>query len=86
MKVHIIRADGTEESVEAKHSEIADLIGADCLDGFSLRDGRYVWVDDMGHAAEKPINVKATKLYHGICKPGTTHQIVGDVAIIEDAS
>lgn len=34
--------------------------------------------------ARKPVNEKATKLYHKVCKPGTTHQIVGDVAIVVD--
>ena len=34
--------------------------------------------------ARKPINQRATELYHAICKPGTTHQIVGDVAICHD--
>lgn len=35
--------------------------------------------------ARKPVNPKATALYHGICRPGTTHAIVGDVAIVVDA-
>lgn len=35
--------------------------------------------------AHKPLNAEATKLYHSICRPGTTHQIVGDVAIVLDA-
>lgn len=35
--------------------------------------------------ARKPANVEATKLYHAVCNPGTTHQIVGDVAIVNDA-
>jgi hypothetical protein len=35
--------------------------------------------------AKKPVNEKATKLYHRVCKPGTTHQIVGDVAIAKDS-
>ena len=35
--------------------------------------------------ARKPINAKATALYHSVCRPGTTHQIVGDVAIVVDA-
>ena len=35
-------------------------------------------------AARHPVNVEATKLYHAICKPGTTHQIVGDVVIVYD--
>lgn len=34
--------------------------------------------------AKRPVNEAATRLYHGICKPGTTHQIVGDVAIAWD--
>jgi hypothetical protein len=33
----------------------------------------------------KPINEKATKLYWSVCKPGTIHQIAGDVAIVVDA-
>lgn len=35
--------------------------------------------------ALRPLNAKATALYHGVCLPGTTHQIVGDVAIFEDS-
>ncbi len=35
--------------------------------------------------ARKPVNQKATQLYWSICKPGTTHRIVGDVAIVNDA-
>ena len=32
----------------------------------------------------KTINPEATKIYHSICRPGTTHQIVGDVVIALD--
>jgi hypothetical protein len=32
--------------------------------------------------ARLPVNAKATALYHEVCKPGTTHAIVGDVAIL----
>lgn len=35
--------------------------------------------------ARKPFNPNATLLYHAICIPGTTHQIVGDAAIIDDS-
>lgn len=31
-----------------------------------------------------PVNHEATQLYHRICLPGTTHKIVGDVAIALD--
>jgi hypothetical protein len=34
--------------------------------------------------AKKPVNVEATRMYHANCRPGTTHQIVGDVAIVPD--
>jgi hypothetical protein len=34
--------------------------------------------------ALKNDNPEATKLYHAICIPGTTHRIVGDVAIVVD--
>lgn len=34
--------------------------------------------------ALKPVNFKATALYHANTKPGTTHQIVGDVIIVPD--
>jgi len=32
----------------------------------------------------KPVNDKATELYHSICKPSATHQIAGDVAVAWD--
>lgn len=82
MQVHIIRVDGTEEHVEANQRDIHTLIGADCMDGFSLRDGRYCYVDDTGMVDGKPMNEKATALYWGICRPGTTYPICGDVAIV----
>jgi hypothetical protein len=34
--------------------------------------------------ARKPLNKKATALYHSVCIRGTTHQIVGDVVIVRD--
>ncbi len=34
--------------------------------------------------ARKPVNVKATALYLAECRGGTTHQVVGDVAIVPD--
>src|SRR5262245_62957022 len=43
---------------------------------------RYVVLQPV--RARKPINPEATKLYHAICRPGVTHQIVGDVAIITE--
>lgn len=34
--------------------------------------------------ARKPVNVKATALYHLNCYPGSKHQIVGDVVVMPD--
>jgi hypothetical protein len=34
--------------------------------------------------ARKPVNEKATALYLANCRPGTTHQIVGDVVVCPD--
>jgi len=34
--------------------------------------------------ALRPVNPEATKMYWAICVPGTTYQIVGDVAIVRD--
>lgn len=87
MNVHIIRTDGTEERLRMPFEKIETAINARGMDTVNLRDGRIMLVDDMGHVLEPrpPVNLKATKLYHGVCRPGTTHQIVGDVAIVVDA-
>ncbi|GAP37344.1 hypothetical protein ABXN37_19660 [Piscinibacter sakaiensis] len=34
--------------------------------------------------ARKPVNEEATRLYLANCRPGTTHQIVGDVVVVPD--
>lgn len=119
MDVLVIRTDGREERHEVSRAvliaEIERLIGASITDTVNLRDGRVMFVDDLGYEYErverdttpedvarlgfdprviiehrtlracKPENEKATALYHAICVPGTTHKIVGDVAIIRDA-
>lgn len=85
----VIRTDGSRErqSVPRSHllQKIYQSIGCDCGDVVNLRDGRVMIVDDIGHKKGKPVNPEATNLYHGVCRPGTTHQIVGDVAIATDA-
>lgn len=49
------------------------------------RDGYAFVVERKATRARKPVNQKATALYHAVCVPGTTHQIVGDVAIVVEA-
>lgn len=86
----LIRADGTAKDLIGPLSmkEIGKLIGADTLDSVNLRHlgspPRVMLVDDNGHAAGKPVNEEATRLYHANCYPGTTHQIVGDVVVVLD--
>lgn len=84
----IIRVDGSETMVSEKPtiSKITRAIGCGCIDTVILdRRARVVMiVDDTGMVDGKPVNPKATELYHGICRPGTVFSIHGDVAICHD--
>lgn len=89
MKIEIIRVSGITEQMEIGSPRQAfDIIGkhikADCFDTVNLKDGRVMIVDDTGMLDGKPVNPEATKLYHSVCIPGTTHCIHGDVAIALD--
>jgi hypothetical protein len=84
----IIRVDGTETRVEEKptlHKLYRD-IGCQCADTVTLDHKRQIlmFVDDTGMVDGKPVNPKATALYHGRCKPGTVFAIHGDVAVVND--
>jgi hypothetical protein len=81
--VRIIHTDGHETLIpdgdwDAVHKEL----GTDILDHFTCTNGDLVMVDDLGHGKRLPINKKASELYWARCKPGTTHPIVGPVAVI----
>jgi hypothetical protein len=88
----LISVDGAETLCETKPhlNTIYKEIGADCCDSVMLRfpdngkDGIVMLVDDTGMIDGKPVNSKATELYHTRCKPGTIHAIHGDVAIVND--
>ena len=86
--VELIRVDGTRETgcVDRGNwlKQIEQLISASCLDSVDLRDGRIMFVDDLGYSRGPPQNTEATGLYHKICKPGTTHQIKGAEVIGRD--
>ena len=58
----------------------------DGCDTVNLRDGTVMLVDDTAHIRNEipPVNPVATKLYHSVCRPGTTHEILGSVAIVND--
>lgn len=88
----VIHTDGTERLFHEPPSirRIAVLIGAFTCDTVILtrRGSRAAIVmicDDTGMIAGKPVNPKATELYHAVCYPGTIHQIHGDVAVANDS-
>jgi hypothetical protein len=69
---------------------VCKAIGADTIDTVNLREGGrptgvVMMVDDTGLVDGKPANPSATALYHSVCRPGTTHPICGDVALVNDA-
>jgi len=79
--------------------QIYKLIGCETVDAVNLRDGRVMLVDDDGWEcqemardygvelvpirARKPVNARATDFYRAVTIPND-HQIVGDVAIVND--
>lgn len=84
----IIRTDGSVEEIVGTPTfdKITELTKITVFDTVNLRNGCVMLVDDLGHVGHlKPLNVEATKLYHAVCIPGTTHVIRGDVAIVMDA-
>lgn len=84
----IICADGTEIALAERitTAKAAELIGAECLDFVTLADRVHMMlVDDLGHQRGLPVNAKATALYLQRCRPGTDHQIVGNVVIVPDS-
>jgi hypothetical protein len=77
--------DGRRQELDRKHSfkELYPLVGHDLFEPINLRDGHYMLVDESAYLRKeqpKP-NFEATRLYHGICHPGTTHLILGTVVI-----
>jgi hypothetical protein len=86
----LIKVDGTVTDLLEPVSvqQIAKLIGADTLDTVNLRHLgeplQVMMVDDTGMIDGKPVNPKATELYHQNCYPGVTHPICGDVVICPD--
>jgi hypothetical protein len=47
-----------------------------------LRDGMVMLCDDNAYAKGLPVNAEATRLYHSVCRPGTTHQIRGPAVVV----
>jgi hypothetical protein len=89
----VVRTNGTIELRDTKPTTALALtaIGADTPDTVNLRhdsqgkrSDTVMLVDDTGHQRGRPFNMIATQLYHRRCVPGTTHTIVGDVALVND--
>lgn len=59
-------------------------------EGYAIEERESMTADGVLHIylvpalARKPVNAAATALYHRICKPGVTHQVVGDAAVVRD--
>ena len=97
MEAKVIRCNGAIEQhkilAKTPHTRMVvakQLIGAQAIDTVVLtrKEGmadEVMLVDDQGHWKKLPENEEATRLYHGVCRPGTTHQIRGDVVIVHDA-
>lgn len=87
MQIEIIRCDGSSETREIdRHNvleEIYKAIGCQLIDAVNLRDGRVMLVDDTGLIDRKPVNPRATELYHTVA--ATYMPICGDVALVNDA-
>jgi hypothetical protein len=83
----IVRTSGKVEVFNDPLSmrRIRKMLGADALDTVILLDGMVMLVDDQGHKKQLEINTVGTALYLKRCKAGTTHFIVGDVAIVPDS-
>lgn len=86
----LIKTDSTHVDIEQPKTiaQIQELLDADCLCTVILKHlgepVHVMFVDDNGHERDKPVNERATELYHLNCRPGTTHQIVGDVFVLPD--
>ena len=84
----ILRSDGSEEVIDRVLSiqETKETIGApEGVDTVNLRDGHVMLVGDRSALENRPVNPEATRIYLGLCVPGTTWKIHGDVAIVWDA-
>lgn len=69
---------------------IHDLLQAQAFDAVVLtrvggRPDQVMIVDDLGCSKNLPVNPEATKLYHDVCVPGTTHEIRGPVFVCPDS-
>lgn len=87
----VIRSDGSviplpkPEPMEA----LRRMIGADTLGVVTLKHlgepRQVLLLDDEGYAKEREPNAAATALYLANCRPGATHQVLGDCVVCPDS-
>jgi hypothetical protein len=83
----LVKTDGTEVMGLLKREDLphfSSLIDAEICDVVKLPLGKVMIVDDVSHDKQKPVNPKATALYHAQCVK-TDWLIRGDVLIAYDA-
>lgn len=87
----LFRTDGSAEDLPSRRSmsNLQAMIGATVGCTVTLRhmgnNPLHVMIcDDLGHQKGLPVNEQATKLYWANCRPGTTHEIRGDVVVVPD--
>lgn len=90
-EIKLIRVDGTEETeFVAGGRHILDsahrMIGCSCVDTVIVDRKRHIVMlcDDTGMVDGKPVNPRATELYHAVTKPGNPYSIHGDVVLAFD--
>lgn len=89
-ELKLIRVDGTEDTTpaSARHiiHDVRKLIGCDMLDTVIVDRQRHIVMlcDDTGMVDGKPVNPRATELYHAVTKPGNPYAIHGDVVLAFD--
>lgn len=87
--------EAIEQKIGARTLEIINLRDGRVMvvdeDGYEVKavhrkppPGYAFAIERVPVKALKPPNPRATFFYHAICVEGTTHQIVGDVAILND--
>lgn len=83
MQREILKADGTSTLLAAPTTfeRVCEALGNAIPFTVRLPDGWVMIGDDNAIAKRLPVNEAATKLYHSVCKPGTTHQIRGNVVV-----
>lgn len=80
----ILHADGRREDFDRPLTldEVNAALDEAIPATVRLPDGFVMLCDDNAIAKRLPVNAEATRLYHSVCRPGTTHQIRGPAVVV----